>query len=131
MILLDNLRKFVAGHGHGHPAAHDAALALVHLLAPMAPHVADELHERLGGSHCLYRGTWPESDPSLAAEDTVTVVVQVNGKLREKLDMPAAASAADMEAAARECPKVSADLDGKTIRKVVVVPGKLVNFVAN
>jgi leucyl-tRNA synthetase len=74
--------------------------------------------------------SWPVSDPEIAAEDEVTVVVQVNGKLRDKLTLPAGADNAATEAAAMALPKIVTELDGKTIRKVIVVPDKLVNIVA-
>ncbi|MFM7321823.1 MAG: class I tRNA ligase family protein, partial [Armatimonadota bacterium] len=131
MILLDHMRKFVSAGGAAHPAAREAADGLVRLLAPMAPHIADELHARLGGSAPLYRGPWPIADPELAAEDEVEVVVQVNGKLRDRLAMPAGSDAATMEAAALALAKIAAEITGKTVRKVVVVPGRLVNIVAN
>jgi leucyl-tRNA synthetase len=131
MILSETLRKFVNAGGAGHPASREAAEALVLLLAPLAPHIADELWSRLGGDGFLYRTDWPASNPELAAEDEVTVVVQINGKLRDKLTMPADADKDALEAAARNSEKIVADLAGLTVRKVIVVPGKLVNIVAN
>ena len=101
------------------------------LLAPLAPHLADELWEKLGGQELLFRGPWPVSDPSLAANEEVTVVVQINGKVREKLTLPAGLDNDTLEAAALDSDKVRTELEGKTIRKVIVVPGKLVNIVAN
>lgn len=131
MILHDALRKFCNAGGVAHPAAREAAEGLTLLLAPLAPHLADELWERLGGQGFLFRGPWPVSDPSLAAEDEVTVVVQVNGKVREKLTLPAGLDNDTLQAAALDAEKVRTELEGKTIRKVIVVPGKLVNIVAN
>jgi len=131
MILHDALRKFCNAGGVAHPAAREAAEGLTLLLAPLAPHLADELWEKLGGQGFLFRGPWPVSDPSLAADDEVTVVVQVNGKVREKLLLPAGLDNDTLQATALDSEKVRADLEGKTIRKVIVVPGKLVNIVAN
>ncbi|MFQ3587367.1 MAG: leucine--tRNA ligase [Fimbriimonadaceae bacterium] len=111
------------------PAISEAVESFVLLLAPAAPFSADELWERLGRPGFTYRADWPIGNPSLAAADTVTVAVQVNGKLRDTIDMPASASDAELEEAALASPKVQAHIDGKTVRKVVVVPGKLVNVV--
>ena len=130
MIFTDALRKFVAAHGAQSPAAHEAAETLVKLLSPLAPHVADELYERLGyTSGSLYNAAWPVSDPAIAAEDEVTVVVQINGKLRDRLTLPADADAKACELAALASDKVTPETEGKTIRKVIVIPGKLVNIV--
>ncbi|MBC7809015.1 MAG: class I tRNA ligase family protein, partial [Akkermansiaceae bacterium] len=132
MIFADGLRKFVAAHGHTSPAAHEAAETLCKLLAPLAPHLADELFERLGyAGRFLYREPFPVYDANVAAEAEVTVVVQVNGKIREKLTLPADSDATVCETAALASEKVQSDLQGKTVRKVIVVPGKLVNIVAN
>jgi leucyl-tRNA synthetase len=131
MILQDVIRKFVTAGGAIHPAAREAAEAFTLLLAPLAPHTADAMWELLGHTNTFtITETWPESDPEVAAEDEVTVVVQVNGKLRDKLTLPAGADNASTEAAAMALPKIVAELDGKTIRKVIVVPDKLVNIVA-
>ncbi|MGC4042479.1 MAG: leucine--tRNA ligase [Armatimonas sp.] len=131
MILTDTLRKFVNAGGSGHPAAREAAEALTLLLAPLAPHIAEELWARLGGEPFLYRTEWPASNPELAANDEVTVVIQINGKLRDKLVMPAAADKTDLENAALNSEKIISDLTGLTVRKIITVPGKLVNIVAN
>ncbi len=132
MIFADALRKFVQTHGATSPAAHEGAETLVKLLAPLAPHIADELYEKLGYTgRFLYTESFPVFDAAAAAESEVTVVVQVNGKLRDKLTLGADADDAAHEAAAFASEKVQADLVGKTIRKVVVVPGRLVNIVAN
>ncbi|MBL8068088.1 MAG: leucine--tRNA ligase [Armatimonadetes bacterium] len=112
-------------------AMSEAVEFFITVLAPAAPHSADELWNGLGQSGFTYGLDWPEADPELAAEDEVTVAIQVNGKLRDTLTLPAGASNADLESAARASGKVAAFIDGKTIRKVIVVPGKLVNIVAN
>jgi leucyl-tRNA synthetase len=103
--------------------------ALVLLLAPLAPHVAEELWSRLGHDRSLAWADFPVADPALLVEDTVEVVVQVNGKVRAKLELAAGLDADDLEAAVRSDDRVAQLLDGATIRKVVAVPGKLVNFV--
>jgi leucyl-tRNA synthetase len=102
---------------------------LVLLVAPLAPHIAEELWARLGHGQSLAWHPFPEADERWLVEDTVQVAVQVNGKVRAQVTVPADADAAALEAAARADEKVAAHLDGKTVRRVVAVPGRLVNFV--
>ncbi len=109
----------------------EAIDALLLCLAPSAPHITEELWQQTGHSGSIHEQRWPEFDESLARAETVTVVVQVNGKLRDKLDLPLGASQQDAEAAARESERVAAQIAGRTLRRVVWVPDKLLNFVAN
>ncbi|HEX8804932.1 MAG TPA: leucine--tRNA ligase, partial [Acidimicrobiales bacterium] len=102
---------------------------LVLMLAPLAPHVAEELWSRLGHPSSLAREPFPEADPALLVDDTVEVPVQVNGKVRARVTVPAGADASTLEAAARADARVTALLADATVRKVVTVPGRLVNFV--
>ena len=104
---------------------------LLVLLNPFAPHLTEELWERLGypGS-CLGEG-WPSYDDSLLVENEIEMVVQVNGKVRSKIMVAAEAARDQVEAAARADPKVQGHLEGLTVRKVIVVPARLVNIVAN
>jgi leucyl-tRNA synthetase len=104
---------------------------LVLLLAPFAPHIAEELWSALGHSTLTALEPWPRFDEAMLAADKVTVVVQVNGKLRAEFQASPDASKDDLEAAARSLEKVMVHLAGKNVRKVIVVPGKLVNIVAN
>jgi leucyl-tRNA synthetase len=100
------------------------------LLSPFAPHLAEELWQALGGTKTLAYEPWPTYDPALLKADEIEVPVQVNGKLRTKLKVPADIDAAALEAAARADERVRAALEGKTVRKVVIAPGnKLVNLV--
>ena len=99
------------------------------LLSPLAPHLAEELWEILGHEQTLAYEPWPAYDPALLKDEEVEVPVQVNGKVRGRVVVPAEADTAGIEAAARHEPRIAALLEGKTVRKVVVVPGKLVNFV--
>ncbi len=101
----------------------------VQLLSPFAPHVAEELWQRLGHAKSLAYEPWPQCDASLLKEDTVEIPVQVNGKLRGRIVVPAGAENAVMEAAARADEKIAELLNGKTVVKTIVVPGKMVNFV--
>lgn len=102
---------------------------LVLALSPFAPHLAEELWQRLGHSASLAYEPWPTFDPELVKDETVTVAVQVNGKLRATIDVPADADKAATLVAARTHEKVQGYLEGKSLRREVVVPGKLVNFV--
>jgi leucyl-tRNA synthetase len=99
------------------------------LLAPFAPHVAEELWQLLGHVRTLAYEPWPEFDPALLEDDEVEIPVQINGKLRGKIVVAADADSPAIEKAARDDRKIAALIEGKTLRKVVVVPGKLVNFV--
>jgi leucyl-tRNA synthetase len=110
------------------PAAQFAAETLVSLLQPYAPHIAEELWQRLGRER-LWREPWPEADPVLLETDTFELVVQVNGKVRDRFTVPADLSEADLVARAEASPKVQSQLDGKQIRRTFVVPRKLVNLV--
>ena len=100
----------------------------VSLVQPYAPHLAEELWERLGGTR-LWEEPWPEADPALLERETFELVVQVNGKVREKVEVPVGLPDAELLARAKELPRVRAHVDGKEIRKEIVVPGKLVNLV--
>ncbi|MBI3413998.1 MAG: leucine--tRNA ligase [Verrucomicrobia bacterium] len=112
------------------------------LLQPFAPHLAEELWSKVQGLKSKVEGTdtkstldlayqpWPKFDPALLVEDTLEIPVQVNGKLRDRIVVAATATPAELEAAALACEKVQPFLAGKTIKKVIVVPAKLVNIVA-
>jgi leucyl-tRNA synthetase len=103
--------------------------SLVLMLAPFAPHLAAELWEQTGHQDAILRQPWPKYDEALAREDELEVPVQINGKLRGLIHVPIDASKDALESAARADEKVQAALTGKTVLKVVVVPGKLINFV--
>ena len=106
------------------------------LLQPFAPHVTEELWAKLHATRnpqpvpTLAYATWPQFDPALLVEDTLEIPVQVNGKLRDVIKVPATATQADLEAIAKASEKVQPFLEGKTIRKIIVLPKKLVNIVA-
>jgi leucyl-tRNA synthetase len=103
--------------------------ALILMLAPLAPHVAEEMWQALGHGRTLAYEPWPTYDPALTKEEAVTIIVQLNGKVRSRIALPADAQAAAIEAAAMADHRVRQLLDGRTPRKVIVVPGKLVNLV--
>jgi leucyl-tRNA synthetase len=136
MELVNAATKFKAEHvldgaaapGDRH-ALVDAFGTLLVLLSPFAPHVADELWEGLGRSGTLARQPWPEADPAWLVRETVTIVVQVNGKLRDRLELPADADEGQVREAALASGAVQGHMNGKAPRKVIYVPGKLVNVV--
>jgi leucyl-tRNA synthetase len=110
------------------PAARFACETAVSLIQPYAPHIAEELWERLGHER-LWEQPWPTADPGQLEHETFELVVQVNGKVRDRLEVPVGLSEAELVERARSLPNVQAHLDGKEIRRSVVVPGKLVNLV--
>ena len=110
------------------PGARFAAETAVSLLQPWAPHVTEELWQRLGHER-LWEQPWPEADPALLARETFQLVVQVNGKVRDRMEVPADLQEEELVERAKGSAKVQAHLDGKEIRQTIVVPGKLVNLV--
>ncbi|WP_346667580.1 leucine--tRNA ligase [uncultured Desulfovibrio sp.] len=108
-----------------------AMASVLTLLSPITPHICEELWERLGHTSSLQDEPWPVWDEAALQQDSVTIALQVNGKLRGTIDVPAQADKAALEAAARDDAAVQRHTAGLTIRKVIVVPGKLVNIVAN
>jgi leucyl-tRNA synthetase len=107
----------------------EALSALVRMLAPFAPHTAEELWERLGHTDGLTTAAWPAFDADVARADEIVIPVQVNGKVRGRLTVPVDASEADMEALALADAAVQSHLAGKTVKKVVVAKGRLVSIV--
>lgn len=111
------------------PEWRQALEAVVTCIAPFAPHIGEELWHQLGHSATVHKDTWPEWDERYLAQDTITIAVQVNGKLRGEVSVPAESGEDEIVAAAKKNDKVTAHLGGKEIRKTIYVPGKLVNFV--
>jgi leucyl-tRNA synthetase len=107
------------------------AESFVLLLAPFAPHLGEELWQRLGHAETLAYEVWPTYDPELIRDETITMAVQVNGKLRATIDLAADVDKETALFAARSQEKVAIHLEGKTIRREIVVPGRLVNFVVS
>lgn len=101
------------------------------LLAPFAPHISEELWHQLGQEDSIHTSAWPAFDESLLQESQVTVVVQINGKLRAEISLDNGSTEEVAVASAKQNPKVATYLDGHTIRKTIYVPNKLVNFVVN
>ena len=113
----------------GAAAPREIVEPLVLMLAPLAPHIAEELWHRIAHARSLTYEPFPVANPAELVEDELEVPVQVNGKLRGRIVVPAGATGEELEAAARAEPKVAALLATATVRKVVTVPDRLVNFV--
>ncbi len=109
----------------------EGILTLVVLLAPFAPHIADELWHLLGESDSVHTQSWPSFDPVALVADEITLVIQIMGKTRGAIQVPAQADKAALEKYARESEIAQRYIEGKEIKKVIVVPGKLVNFVVS
>ncbi len=113
-------------------AAWDEAVdTLLLLLAPISPHITEELWTRRGRPYSIHTQPWPEWDEAVAAEETISLVVQVNGKVRDRIDVPAGKGEAELKEIALASEKVQPWLNGKPPRKVIVVRGQLVNIVAS
>ncbi len=116
------------GRGADDPAARFAAETAVSLIQPYASHVAEELWQRLGRER-LWEEPWPEADPALLEHETFQLVVQVNGKVRDRMEVAVDLGDDELVARAKSSPRVRAHLDGKQVRQTIVVPRKLVNLV--
>lgn len=109
----------------------DALETGVILLAPFAPHLAEELWHAMGHASSVHEQSWPSYDPAMLVEEEVEMAVQINGRVRDKLVVPAGADRETVEQLALSQERIKSLLSGKTVRKVIVVPKKLVNIVAN
>ncbi len=130
MELVNVTRKAIdSGPGADDPAVREAIETVAILLSLVAPYTAEEMWSRLGHEPTVARAGWPTVDEALLVEDSVTAVVQVQGKVRARLEVTPDISDADLEAAALADPGVQRALEGKPVRKVIVRAPKLVNFV--
>jgi leucyl-tRNA synthetase len=132
MELVNTTRKAIdTGCGPADPAVREAAEAVAVLLSVFAPYTAEEMWERLDHQPSVAAASWPEADPELLVQESVTAIVQVQGKLRARLEVSPDVSESDLEAMALAEESVQRALDGKTVRKVIVRAPKLVNIVAS
>ena len=135
MELVNTTRKAIdnpadkGGVGPADPAVREAVEAVAILLSLVAPYTAEEMWERLGHPPTVARAGWPAVDPALLVQDSVTAVVQVQGKVRARLEVSPDISAAELEVVALAEPAVRAALDGRAVRTVIVRAPKLVNVV--
>ncbi|MBI3943247.1 MAG: class I tRNA ligase family protein, partial [Chloroflexi bacterium] len=111
------------------PAWQEAIESLLLLLAPLAPHLSEELWHQTGRPYSIHQHPWPQADATAAAEEEITLVVQVNGKVRDRIQVPAGIAEQEAKNRALEAPGARKMLDGKSPRQVIYVPGKLVNIV--
>ncbi len=129
MELMNALVKFNDGSAQGRAVTKESLQAVVLLLSPIVPHITHELWEALGENSSLIDHAWPKVDESALVKDSLQIIVQVNGKLRSRIEVPANASKDEIEAAAINDENVKRFTDDKQVVKVIVVPGKLVNIV--
>jgi leucyl-tRNA synthetase len=111
------------------PIYAEGVQALVTMLAPFAPHIAEELWHLLGHDNSVHTANWSTYDPEALIADEITLVIQINGKKRGDLQVSAQLSKAELEKYALDSEVAQRHIQGKTIKKAIVVPGKLVNFV--
>jgi len=131
MELLNALNKFSDPSDQGRAVRHEALESMVLLLNPVVPHISHALWQVLGHTQTVLEDQpWPQADSAALVRDTLTLAVQINGKLRATIELPTGASKEDAEALARAQPQVMHFLEGLSVRKVIVVPGKIVNIVA-
>jgi leucyl-tRNA synthetase len=128
MKMMNTLGKLEAG---AEALRNEGVSILLRLLSPIAPHIAQTLWLELGYGSDILKAAWPEVDEQALVKDSIDLVVQVNGKVRGQVSVPAGSDNAAIEEAALGDEKVQSFIDGKTIRKIIVVPGRLVNIVAN
>ncbi len=130
MECLNELYKFKAESGFGDRKRWQFALTtFTQLLAPFAPHISEEVWSLLGQTGSVHQSSWPVHDEGLVIQQQITVVVQINGKVREQLKVSVETTQDELVAMAQQSPKISTHLVGKQIRKTVYVPQKLINFV--
>ncbi|MBU0675373.1 MAG: leucine--tRNA ligase [Proteobacteria bacterium] len=132
---LSNMLHSMAGEESGEKVSpmviREAVEAMIRLLSPMTPHICEELWQMIGHSTDLFRTKWPNFDLEAAAEEEITVVVQVNGKVRSRLQVAPDTNEDELKPLALDDERIEKFLEGKTVRKIIVVPNKLINIVAS
>jgi len=129
MELVNEITAFSPESDHDRGVLKFAIRHMVLLLSPFAPHIAEELWEQLDGKESILKEPWPVWDEEAAREEEIELVVQINGKLRGKIMIPAGLDDEAVKEKAFSDPKIQEHIKGKTLKKVVVVKGKLVNMV--
>ena len=129
MELLNEMGRAKNDGAYGSAEWNEAADIYLRMLAPVCPHIAEELWEKLGKTYSVHTQAWPEVDEEAAKEDQITLIVQVNGKLRDRIMVDAGISDEEAKALALESEGAQTALEGRPVRKVIVVPGRLVNIV--
>ncbi|MEM8491799.1 MAG: leucine--tRNA ligase [Pseudomonadota bacterium] len=131
MELCNELARFEPSDDNERAVIGEGLSAVVRMLVPIVPHVCHHLWRAIGGEGDSTYAAWPEVEESALIRDSLEIVVQVNGKVRARMEVAASADKAELESAARSQDNVQRFIEGKAIRKVIVVPGKLVNIVAS
>ncbi len=129
MELINTLNRFEDKTEQGRAVMQEALEVIVLMLAPIVPHICHILWQALGHDDAIINHSWPKADEEALVRDSVEVVIQVNGKLRGRVSVPANADKQTIETAAQNDENVQRFIEGMNVLKVVVVPGKLVNFV--
>jgi leucyl-tRNA synthetase len=129
MELLNELYRFEDESAQGHAVMRQAVNAVVLMLSPIVPHISQKLWQQLGHDSLIAEQPWPRYDESALERDSIELVVQVNGKLRSRISVPADADNTAIENIALKDEKIQLNIQHKTVRKVIVVPGRLVNLV--
>jgi leucyl-tRNA synthetase len=129
MELLNEVSRFEVETATDRVVVQEALESAVLMLSPIVPHVCHRLWQVLGGSRAAVDERWPAADQTAMVADSIEIVVQVNGKVRGRISVPAAAGPDAVQAAALAEGNVSRHIAGKPVRRVIVVPGKLVNIV--
>ena len=128
--LVNAVRKFEPADASGIAAKAEALGILTRMIAPFIPHLAEECWAHLGGEGLVIDAPWPDADPALLVDDTVTMPVQVNGKRRGEIEIAKGSDEEAVKTLALENDGVARSLEGLTVRKVIVVPDRIVNIVA-
>jgi leucyl-tRNA synthetase len=129
MELLNEVSRFEVRSAADRAVVQEALASAVLMLSPIVPHVTHRLWQALGGSRAVVDERWPVADPAALVADSIEIVLQVNGKVRGRVAVPAGAAEDAIRTAALADPGVQKHMDGKPARRVIVVPGKLVNVV--
>ncbi len=129
MELLNTLSRFEDDSSNAKAIRHEALEAIVLMLSPIVPHICHQLWQDLGHADSVVKVSWPQVDEAALVQDSIEFVLQINGKLRSKMSLPASASNGDIEKAALSDEHIIKFIDGQTVKKVIIVPKKLVNIV--
>jgi leucyl-tRNA synthetase len=129
MELLNEMSKAKAAGAYGSREWQECADVYLRMLAPVCPHISEELWQKLGKPYSIHQQPWPKVDEEAAKDDEITLIVQVNGKLRDRIQVSPAISEENARTAALSSPTVQAFLEGKEPKKVIYVPGRLINIV--
>ncbi|MDP2928774.1 MAG: class I tRNA ligase family protein, partial [Candidatus Omnitrophota bacterium] len=129
MELVNETYEFLSKSEGQEKTLNEAIEAIIILLSPFVPHIAEELWERIGKKNSIFKTKWPEYDRSAIVEDVVTMVVQVNGKLRSRVEVPSGIKEEELKTKVLSDPKIKELTSGKIVKNFIVVPKKLINIV--